>query len=86
MERDTRVWAYCADVPTGQIFASAKDVPDGWVDTPAKIEAEPEKDPDEPSLDDLKARAKELGITYHHSVGIPKLTALIAEAGKPADA
>lgn len=102
MERDTRVWAYCADVPAGQIFDSEHDVPEDWVDSPANIEEpkpkkasppakiEPasssEPDPDEddksakstdPTFEDLKAKAKELGIKHHHAAGIPKLTELI---------
>lgn len=30
-------WRYHRTCPDGKIFYAAEDVPDGWVDTPAKI-------------------------------------------------
>lgn len=32
------IWMYHKDCPQGRVFASEYDVPDGWVDSPAKID------------------------------------------------
>ncbi|MGB0507767.1 MAG: hypothetical protein ACPGGK_16390 [Pikeienuella sp.] len=32
-----RVWAYHGTCPEGKVFETSKDVPKGWVDSPAKI-------------------------------------------------
>lgn len=66
---DTRSWAYRLDEKgevEGRIFASKPDIPEGWVDTPAKLtgesepkseEPEPQKMPDISGMTDDEAKA-----------------------------
>lgn len=65
-------------------FASAGS---GWVDTPAKLTQAPGADDgkadDEPlDREALKARAKELGISFPKNVNTEKLAELVAAADK----
>lgn len=36
--KDTRTWAYHHSCPGGKIFPHADAIPEGWVDSPAKVE------------------------------------------------
>lgn len=65
---DTRSWAYRIDENgevEGRIFASKADIPEGWVDTPAKLKKaeesaiiEPEKVEDSaPQMPDISGMA-----------------------------
>lgn len=35
---DTRIWAYHSSCKDGQIFPHPDAIPEGWVDSPAKVE------------------------------------------------
>lgn len=65
---DTQIWAYRIDENgelEGRIFASKPDIPEGWVDTPAKLKKaeesakiEPEKTEDSaPKMPDISGMA-----------------------------
>lgn len=60
-------WRYSAECPEGKVFATADDVPEGWVDHPSKIgkveapaapTGQTAKKADEPKKEPTKAEAK----------------------------
>lgn len=60
-----------------RLFQDGEDVPSGYEDCPTKVDGYGEEELD---IDELRAKAKELGIKVHHKAKAETILAKIKEA------